>query len=97
VVGLSRSDGVGDPARIAGERGPMEALRRDDQGPRRVEVGVGGGLLIARAPGQEPVGALEVGARPAPDAVEARAVADGGASSRAQTPVPTPPDLKREL
>ena len=56
----------------------MEAARGDEQGPRGVEVGVGGGLLVARAPGEQPVAALEVGARPAPDAVEARAVADRG-------------------
>ena len=64
-------------------RGPVEAFGRDEQRPRGVEVGVRRRLVAHDAPArpaplQETVRALQVAARPAPDARELRSAAGRG-------------------
>jgi hypothetical protein len=90
---LELEDAAPDAQRGAAVGRAMEAVCGDQQGARRVEVGVGRGLRVGHAPAgpvprEQAVVALEVAMRPPPDGREAAAVAGrGGEEHRVRLPL----------
>src|SRR3954447_11066097 len=77
---LVAEDPAADAQRGAAVGGAAEAARREQEGARRVEVRVAGGVAVGApaarpARGEEAVVALEVALGPAPDGREPLAVA----------------------